>query len=967
MILRIPLATYRLQFNGDFTFAEAEGIVEYLRALGVSHCYTSPLLKSRSGSLHGYDIVDHNSFNPEIGERSDFNRLTDTLRSRGMGLIMDIVPNHMGVGGGDNHWWLDVLEHGPDSPYAAYFDIDWHPANQRLYDKLLLPLLDDHYGAVLEGGRLKLVFEPDAGALSVYYFKHRFPIDPATYSETLRPALEHLKRALPDDPSVIDELQQILRGLDSLPERAGGEPATSRSRDADMLKRWLAALCARAAPVGEAIEAEVAVCNGTPGRSGSFDRLHRLLEMQAYRLAFWRVAADEINYRRFFDINDLAGLRMENPEVFQDTHQFTMRLVGERRVDGLRIDHPDGLYDPAEYYRRLCDAVSSALTEAPIEPDEAQPPVYVVAEKILAPYEFPHEEWPINGTTGYDYINLATGVLIDPDAEKAVDRIYTNFIRERMEPDELLYQCKKLIITTTLTGELTVLANQLKGIAEANRYTRDYTLNGLRDALREIAAFFPVYRTYVTLDTITEQDRDFVDWAVAQAKKRDRAGDLSVYDFVRSILVLEHSDTWAPAYTARAARFTMRFQQYTAPLMAKAMEDTMFYVYNRFAALNEVGGDPRRFGASVAAFHHANKERLRHWPHAMLASSTHDTKRSGDVRARLAVLSEMPAEWRRMTSRWRRVNRSRKRQDDGIEAPNRNDEYLFYQTLLGAWPLQAADDGTLTSMRERIKVYMLKAIREAKTNTSWTNPNAAYEDAVAQFVDAVLSGDPRNKFLDEFLPFQKRVAFWGLYNSLSATLLKLAAPGVPDIYQGDEIWDFTLVDPDNRRAVDFDHRRALLDNLQSDFGDAASPETAQRATALLDNLEDGRAKLYVIWRTLALRRERPQLFQSGEYLALETSGQKADHLCAFARRSPEGEVLVAIAPRLYASLTDGNRIPPLGRAIWNDTYIELPTETGRHSYVNLFTGTRLRPAAPGAPLAVAEALRDFPLGLLLAC
>lgn len=965
---RIPTATYRLQLSGRFTFEQAEAVVPYLHDLGISHCYTSPLLKARTGSPHGYDIVDHNALNPEIGERPDFDRLTDALHRRGMGLIMDIVPNHMGVGGDDNRWWLDMLEHGQASSHAAYFDIDWRPADETLRGRLLLPLLDDHYGAVLEGGRLKLVFAADTGTLSVYYFNHRFPLDPATYGEILRPALDRLRQERHDDSSAIDELEQIVRGLDSLPERDDTEPGSpaARSRDARMLKRWLAALCNRSPGVRRTIETETALCNGTTGQPESFDRLHRLLERQAYRLAFWQVATDEINYRRFFDINDLAGLRMEDPAVFRDTHELIMRLIAERRVHGLRIDHPDGLYDPAGYYRRLSDTIRERLGGKNGEHDEREPPLYTVAEKILAPYEYPPEDWPLHGTTGYDFLNLVTGLLIDADAETAVERNYRNFIGRRMEPDDLLYQCKRLIITRKLSGELTVLANQLKAIADTDRYTRDYTLIGLRDALREIAASFPAYRTYVTPDTITDQDREFVDWAVAQAKKRDRAGDLSVYDFVRSILLLDHRGGWTPAYTASAAGLAMRFQQFTAPLMAKALEDTMFYIYNRFTAVNEVGGDPRRFGTSVAAFHHAGRERLHRWPHTMLATSTHDTKRSGDVRARLAVLSEIPAEWRHRTSRWHRINRSRKRLHNDTQAPDTNDEYLFYQTLLGMWPPGTVDARTLPSVRQRMGDYMLKAIREAKTHTSWANPDAGYEEATTQFIDEVLGEGHGNKFLDDFLPFQKRVAYWGFFNSLSATLLKLTAPGVPDIYQGDEIWDFALVDPDNRGLVNFDHRKEMLDGLRSGFGGGTAAERAQKARALLETLADGRAKLYVIWRTLTLRHELPSLFQHGDYLPLETVGAAADHLCAFARRAPDNGLVAVIVPRLCVRLTGGRDAAPLGPETWGDTAIVLPADDADRDCENLFTGERLRARPADGRIPVAEALQSFPVALLLA-
>jgi len=942
----IPSATYRLQFNRDFTFARAAELVPYLHELGISHCYASPLLKARAGSQHGYDIVDHNALNPEIGDRQDLERLVAALHQYGMGLIMDLVPNHMGVGGDDNAWWLDVLENGPASPYAGYFDIDWHPVKDALRGKVLLPLLGDHYGTVLENGELRLEYAGARGEFSVRYHEHRFPIDPASY------------------PMILDggptELLDASAAFAQLPPRSETalDRRQQRLRDKEAHKQRLAQLSRDSTAVSRFIADVVAHFNGA---ADNFDALHNLLERQAYRLAYWRVAADEINYRRFFDINDLAGLCMEKPEVFAATHRLIFQLLAQGKVDGLRIDHPDGLYHPAAYYQRLQDELRRPL--APAQGDDAAVPCYLVVEKILAEHEYLPEEWPVHGTTGYDFAHLVNGLFVFPAAEHALERIYARFIGRKLDFDELLYDSKQLIIHGRLSSELTVLANLLDKIAEGARRTRDFTLSGLRQALAEVVACFPVYRTYVTREGASAQDRQYIDWAVAQAKERSPAADVSIFDFIHAILLLEGAEQLAPHERAAVVQFAMKFQQYTAPVMAKALEDTACYRYHRLVALNEVGGDPRRFGVSVAAFHHANQERTRRWPHTMLTTSTHDTKRSEDVRARLNVLSEIPDEWRGHLARWSRLNRGRKLKLNGVPAPARNDEYLLYQTLIGAWPLGELDEAGLGAFRQRIAQYMVKAVREAKLHSSWINPNTEYEQAVVQFVERLLHRLEPNPFLGDLLPFQRRVARFGLLNGLSQTLLKLTAPGVPDVYQGNELWDFSLVDPDNRRPVDYPRRQALLHGLKAELTDATS--LAVQARALLDTVEDGRAKLYLIWKALMLRREHALVFRDGDYLALEAHGAKAEHLCAFARRHQD-ITLIAAAPRWLTMLTADSDTMPLGQEAWPDTRLALPDSGDQSAYENVLTGETLHPLPDRQPpsLAAADLFAYFPVALL---
>jgi len=964
----IPTATYRLQVHRGFTFAQAAEVVPYLADLGISHCYLSPILKARPGSTHGYDIVDHAALNPEIGDAGSFDRLVQVLRRCDMGLILDVVPNHMGVGGDDNGWWLDVLENGQASPYAAFFDIDWQPEWEALRGKILLPILGDRYGALLERGELRLALDEERGELAVRYFGHHMPIDPMTYPCVLGHRIAALEGELGGDHPAVLELESLTTAFRHLPPRTDTQPeaCAERLRDKEILKRRLAGLCIEAPEIAVFVRHNVALFNGVAGDPRSFDRLHGLLEAQGYRLAYWQVAADEINYRRFFDINDLAGLCMENPEVFLATHRLILRLVAEGKVAGLRIDHPDGLYDPHAYYQQLCDALRCTRGQSgDQQADEggAAPPLYLVVEKILAAYEHLPEEWPVHGTTGYEFAAAVNALLVCPDAERAMDRIYTRFTGHRSDFDDLLYERKKLTIEVQLSSELTVLTNLLYSLAQLDRHTRDFTRHGLRSAITEVVACFPVYRTYLTASRITDEDRRYVTWAVAQAKNRTPAADVTTLDFLRDVLLREGLDAREEAYRQHAVHFAMKLQQYTAPVMAKALEDTTLYIYNRLVSLNEVGGDPRRFGISTAAFHHANQERARRWPHGMLTTSTHDTKRGEDVRARIAVLAEIAPEWRRHLAIWSRLNRGKKRLIDGDRAPTRNDEYLLYQTLVGAWPLDDLDGAALAAFRERITAYMLKAVREAKVQTSWINPDAAYEEAVGEFVAKLLGSQEHNAFLASFLPFQRRVARYGLLGGLAQLLLKLTSPGVPDIYQGSELWELHLVDPDNRGAVDHARRADLLRELESlPEGGVA---LGQRVRGLIENLPDGRAKLYLTWRILTWRRRHPDLFAAGDYLPLAVEGSQADHVCAFARRCGETVAVVA-TPRWLARLAGDGEGLPLGDAVWADTWVAAPEGIDADGYTNVLTGERVvaQTREVGRCFAAADLFRHFPGAVL---
>ncbi|HVB46920.1 MAG TPA: malto-oligosyltrehalose synthase [Burkholderiales bacterium] len=957
-VARVPRATYRLQFNREFTFDDAIDLVPYLARLGVSDVYCSPLLRARPGSMHGYDIVDHNEINPELGGHAGFKRFTAALEARGMGLLFDVVPNHMGVLGADNAWWLDVVENGQASPYAAYFDIDWFPVNVELTGKVLLPVLGDHYGNVLASGELRLAFEPDAGSFAVRYHAHRFPLDPRSYPRVMQRAQAALAGEAAG-AAAREELAALAQAFAALPGRdaAGPEALFARARDKEILKHRLRHLARQHPDVGRALVAAVAEIEAPPG-----DALHELLEVQAYRLAFWHVASDEINYRRFFDINELAALRMEDEAVFEATHAFVLALAAEGRISGLRIDHPDGLYDPAQYFERLQQGYARRAGIAPRAPDAGgRPPraLYVVAEKIAAHHEHVPETWAVHGTTGYRFAAVVNGLLVDGAARARIDRIWRSFSGAGADFEEVAYRGKRNIMRGGLAAELTVLATELLRLARAERRTRDYTYNGLREALAEVAACLPVYRSYIARRPST-QDRRYIDWAIAHATRRSRAADTTIFSFVR-LALLGRCAPGAPRWLAeRMLRFARRFQQFSAPVAAKGVEDTAFYRYNRLTSLNEVGSDPDMFGFPVSAFHGASADRAARWPHTMLATSTHDNKRSEDVRQRINVISEMPGAWRLLLRRWHSQNRGARGMLAGAPAPSRSDEYLLYQTLLGSFPAEGLDIAGLEHYRGRIERYMLKAAREAKLRTSWISADPEYEAALAGFVHALLGRLQPNPFLEDLRAQAAGVAWFGALNSLSLALIKFGSPGVPDVYQGNELLDLSLVDPDNRRPVDYALRRRLLEELREM---SAQPEFARAARALAEAPHDGRAKLLVTWRMLELGRRLPELLQRGGYVGLEARGAKAAHVIAFARVHG-AHTLVVIAGRLFARMLGAPGQLPLGEAAWGDTGVAAGMLAEGTVLRNVLTAEALR--VEQGSLRLAQAFASFPAAALLA-
>src|SRR6201987_1308620 len=862
----IPRATYRLQFRKGFGFRDAAALAPYLARLGISHVYASSYLKARPGSSHGYDIVDHGQLNPELGDELAFRDMVVAFRNSGLGQILDFVPNHMGVGGADNPWWLDVLEWGPASEYARWFDIDWDPDRRYLKDKLLVPFLGDQYGAVLESGQFVLRFDPETGSFAVWaYDTHKLPIFPL-----------HYQRVLGDEPPEPERLGDAFSNL------ADWRPRIAQH--AKDLQAELGALARQRNDAREALAGAVNRVNGEPGRLETWRELDALIQDQYWRAAHFRVAADDINYRRFFNINELAGLRMELPELFDHAHRLAFTLLRDGVLDGLRIDHVDGLLDPKGYLLRLREHSPSSF--------------YLVVEKILARHETLREDWPVEGTTGYEFANLVLGLLVDPSGEDGFTQTYTAFTGEHRAFDEIVRDCKIRITLNEMASELNVLARDAARAARRNPRTADFTRNILQRALKEIVACFPVYRTYVDgAAEPTEADRRDIDWAIAQARRTETDLDPRVFDFVHRLLTTELVAQPRSGFSRQSVvRLAMRVQQYSGPVMAKGLEDTAFYCYNRFVALNEVGGHPDHFGVTLAAFHRANAQRTEHWPHAMLGTSTHDTKRGEASRARLAVLSEMPEEWARQVQTWSRILRARRGEVEGNAPPDRSDEYLFYQLLLGAWPLELTgvekpDPEKLRLFCERMEGAMVKSMREAKLHSTWASPNTEYEEAMLSFVREALDSSRPNAFHSAFLPFQERVARLGVRNSLVQTTLKLTLPGMPDIYQGAELWDLSLVDPDNRRPVDYEKRVELLEEV------AALLERNGR-TAVLDMLEDwrdGRVKLAVIATLLAHRRDRPRLFAQGGYEPLIATGSGADQICAFARCRGEDALVVAAA------------------------------------------------------------------------
>lgn len=907
----IPLATYRLQLTADFGFDAAAGIVPYLKALGITHLYTSPVMKARKGSTHGYDTVDHSQLSPELGGEAGFIRLSDTLKQHDLGLIIDFVPNHVGVHFADNPFWLDVLEWGPASPHAVSFDIDWDVLPYRARGGVLLPILGASYGDALERGEIELRYDADEGSFSAWYFEHRLPIAPERYGEMLRIIVKEAGA----------EASEAGKRLLALAERYKGLRHPNR-KEAPAFKIELKAIGAT-----DMIARGLAAYRAAKDRPARTLTLHHLLERQHYKLGHWRLASSDINYRRFFDVNGLAGLRVEDPGTFEATHKLVKRLIAEGRLQGIRLDHIDGLRDPAQYCQRLRRLVRGA--------QGASKPFYTVIEKILCEHErLPHFAG-VQGTTGYEWMNVITHVLVDAKGLDALDETWRQISNHPPRLAPYVMEAKRRVLETLLTSEFTVLTRLLARIAHGHYSTRDFSADSLRQALELYVLHFPVYRTYLTTAAPTAHDRELIDDTIARARAEWFAADEGIFDFLRDVLTMDLLKPGRPPHGAtRVRRFALKVQQFTGPMMAKSLEDTAFYRYHRLLALNEVGGDPSARGLPIPAFHQAMQARAREWPHGMTATATHDTKRGEDARTRLAALSEIPGEWTSAVARWKVLNAPHITTLGDVRAPSATFEYMLYQVLLGAWPLAAPDAGFI----DRIQAYVLKAAREGKEETSWLNPHAAYEAGVNAFIARILDPAVSGDFLSSLQTLAERLARLGALNSLSQLTLKATLPGVPDFYQGTEFWDLSLVDPDNRRPVDFAARKAILAAIaQPDWADL----TAQ--------WPDGRLKLAWTRRLLALRNEMAGVFVEGDYQPLEVTGPHSDHVIAFARRH-DRDAAIIIAGRLFAPLTQGGR--------------EWPSVGTFDAAVNV-KGYAIE-GVVGHELPISQAFRDLPAAVLRA-
>ncbi|NDJ19702.1 malto-oligosyltrehalose synthase [Myxacorys almedinensis] len=928
--MRIPTATYRIQFNTDFRFDQARNIVDYLSQLGISDLYASPIFKATTGSTHGYDVADPTRLNPELGAPESFDNLIEELQNYQMGWLQDIVPNHMAYSS-ENQWLMDLLENGISSDYVDYFDVAWNSPFESSKEPLLVPLLGNFYGESLENGEIQLKYNQDG--LSVNYYSLSIPLNLESHGTFLTYNLGKLAKALGRrDPNFIK-----LLGILYLLKNVASEDLTAKQRQdqVDFVKGLLWEVYSDNAEVKRFVDENIQIFNGEAGNSESFNLLDNLLSQQFFRLAYWKVGAEEINYRRFFTVNELISMKVDVFKVFNHTHELIAQLVKDGKFTGLRIDHIDGLYDPTQYLHWLREKVGDT---------------YITVEKILQPGENLPPVWDTQGTSGYDYLNYVNSLFCQTENEERFEQIYQNTIGFQASFEKVVFEKKSLIIDKNLAGDVDNLASLLKKISGRYRYGNDFTLNGLQRAIAEVLTRFSIYRTYTTSEGVLDSDRPYIKDVIEAAKEQSPLL-INELDFIEKLLLLEYDSFLTQIEKDQWLYFVMRMQQYTGPLMAKGVEDTAFYVYNRLISLNEVGGEPDRFGITIAEFHDYNQQRQQQWSHAMSATSSHDTKRGEDVRARLNVLSEIPDEWQQHLQTWIAINRDRKTKVKNVLFPDRNDEYALYQILVGAFPFLKHEQEGFTT---RVKDYLLKAIREAKVYTAWLRPNATYEDACMRFVEAVLDPSSSNQFLESLLPFQQKIAFYGVLNSLSQVLLKITSPGCPDFYQGCELWDLSLVDPDNRRPVDFEQRAAFLTDIQHRI----QTDLSSLVVELLETKEDGRIKLFLVLQALKARTKYLSVFQEGSYQPLEVVGAQCDRVIAFARQQEHTSV-ITVVPRFLTTLVQPGEYP-LGNQIWADTTIKLPAQCSS-AWHDLITGQSIE---QGGDLRVGELLNQFPVALL---
>ena len=923
---KVPRATYRLQLRPEFGLEQASLVMPYLAELGASHVYASPVFKARTGSAHGYDVVDPNVINPELGGEQGLDRALSEAAKNGLSWLQDIVPNHMAYDN-QNRMLMDIFENGLDSPFKGFFDIDWDHPSESIRGRVLAPFLGRFYAECLEDGEIQLSY--DKAGLTVNYYDLCFPLRFESYRDVFTMGISELEEEMGRDHPDLIKFLGIIYTFTTL----GGEgPPARKEQYESFAKDMLYSLYERSESIQKFMDGRIVRINGTEGDPKSFDLLDRLLSDQLFRLSFWKVANEEINYRRFFTINELICVRVEDRQVYDCTHFLINKLVSEKGMSGLRVDHVDGLYDPESYLSRLRQDTGDA---------------YLVVEKILGHDEKLPGDWPIQGTTGYDFMNRLNAVFVDRPNEKKMTGVYDRFTGIRQTYREIALEKKRLILGKHLAGNIDNLANLLAMISSTDRYGRDITLYGLRRALVEVMAHFPVYRTYISPGHFSEQDRRYAREAIQDARK-EGPGLAYELNFIEKFLMMAERGDLSPEERDQAMKFVMGVQQLTGPLMAKGFEDTFLYVYNRLVSLNDVGGHPDIFGEQVGEFHKFCEERAERAPNTMNATATHDTKRGEDVRARINVISEMPQRFDSMIKQWRKINSGKKKKIAGRRAPDRNDEYFLYQTLLGTFPW---DSSEMEDYIERIEQYLVKAVREAKVHTAWLKPDEHYEEAFTSFARGALEDEA---FLESFVPFQKDVSWYGALNSLSQVIIKATAPGLPDFYQGTELWDLSLVDPDNRRPVDYEKRRGLLGEIKKTY----SEDPSGTGLRLLNRVEDGSVKLFLVHRALSARTEMETLFSAGEYIPLSVRGDKSDHIIAFARRLRDDWAITA-ATRLHTGLA-GPEDAPLGEEVWRDTCIELP-EKAPTKWEDLITG---RSISADGKLPLSEALEYFPGAIL---
>jgi (1->4)-alpha-D-glucan 1-alpha-D-glucosylmutase len=948
----IPLTCYRLQFNQDFTFLKATEILDYLTRLGITTIYSSPLLQSRTGSEHGYDVTDPTRIDSDLGSEQQFEMFQLDLHKREMGLLLDVVPNHMAASP-ENPWWMDVLENGPGSSYASYFDIDWHPPSRIFENKILLPVLGGFYADILKKRELQLVFKD--GSFSVQYYESSFPLAPKSYRNILIHRQQVLEDKLGAKSPAFQEYLGIIVGLDALAPRqtlpvyAAGE----RRLQVAALKERLKELHDTDKVFREFLTGNIAYFNGVTNNDESFRALDRLLSDQSFALSYWNSANAEINYRRFFNVAELVGVRVEDPAVLQATHSTIFRLIESGAVTGLRIDHIDGLRDPLGYLQRLQSHVGAAATHTKESRD-----LYIIVEKILSGPEHIPTEWPVSGTTGYDFLNAVNRIFVYPGGLRTIERMYAKFLDKRQDYKDLLYEKKKLIMTSLLAVEMRYLGHQLATLGQQDRYAREIPAAELAHAFAETTVCLSVYRTYIRGMEVPTDAKAHIEAAIAEARSRNPRIDPKCFSFVYDVLLGNDPGEVIPEQKEARLAFVMRWQQLTGAITAKGFEDTLLYVYFPLLSLNDVGGDPRAADSSAVRFEDFIEKRSQHWPHALNSTATHDTKRGEDVRARIDVLSEIPAEWSRRLIRWNKWNAKKRGVVKGQPAPDRNEEIFIYQTLLGAWPL---DENELRTFEKRLREYMTKAVREAKVHTRWIRPNLEHEKHLEEFVAAIIKPGHRNLFLQDFLRFHKTIAYFGMLNGLSQALIKMTAPGVPEIYQGCELWDFRLVDPDNRRPVDYSRRAKFLAEIEKQ---SQSPDKVrQLAEELMGNWHDGRVKLYLTWKILNFRRHNAALFLDGTFEPLKVTGRRASNVVAYARHHGKQWTII-VAPKWLAHARAPMEQQTMPK-FWADTEIVVPKSFPSHCE-NILTSESLpiRRFRGRGLIRVAEVTANFPVACL---